>query len=600
MHSCALQEKRVKKGSLAPLSIYTLHKLFMSGIFLVWALEKDPEVLKLLEHFQESNELTVNSVNMESISYRDDFPKLRHRDSARESPTNPIMACRRALSVYAEHYPEVQRYAECFEQLVVDRNHIWKNAPPQASDGSQRYGSDYPSNVAPIFQGQGSCLDDPMVGNMQTPNHCHYPSSSDQREYKMLSQYPHTSNENQQMNKFHLDLTRLLEQSHGLNEQTQSPVVRPQPFMLDLSDPLTSSIGHYEEMDLVQYARQPLNTLPPPFLPDYGAPAHSKTPCPPSFSWVQPELQPPPQVIPEMHLGPHLQATQATPNQYPNNCDAKTYYPTSWQQTYSHEQQSDKPPNDAHSHRSNTYDHFPSNSFHNIPIHLQHIAQHTPPFQDHHTAHYTDMQTDGSRYASSSSGPYSNLNAFPDLWDTGSSYMATHPTPDLNMLSGFPSLYHSHMQPRNSMSSTTIASYATSRFPDQHLPNGDVTPQTKQMDSSLEISQTTGYSHALRRACQSGRNDSEYSECGSKTTANPKMTLQKEGVEDQAHPVQTDHTNALSMSFNTVFSTTQSAQHPFLGGMGDREFWNALKKAAAESADKSPVGSSKTPIPSDF
>ncbi|KAH9451699.1 hypothetical protein Pst134EA_025643 [Puccinia striiformis f. sp. tritici] len=118
MNACELQRKRLREDNMSPLAVYSLHKLFMSGVFLLWALGKDPSL-----------SVTSNDVGTDLGS---ENPGLRdYGDSSEKHSASlngisiriflPVKHCQEALSIYATHYPQAKPYAHCFENM----SNIW-------------------------------------------------------------------------------------------------------------------------------------------------------------------------------------------------------------------------------------------------------------------------------------------------------------------------------------------------------------------------------------------------------------------------------------------------------------------------------------------
>ncbi|CAH7687047.1 fungal-specific transcription factor domain-domain-containing protein, partial [Phakopsora pachyrhizi] len=109
--SCKLQRNRVKHGSLAPLSLYSLHKLFMSGAFLIYASNRHRDFL--------NSEISIESDLMNN-GHSQKNSKKRIKNSHSQDVYNtpdPIHACREVLKVYSSHYQTIQPYYKFYEQI---------------------------------------------------------------------------------------------------------------------------------------------------------------------------------------------------------------------------------------------------------------------------------------------------------------------------------------------------------------------------------------------------------------------------------------------------------------------------------------------------
>lgn len=127
MTSCELQRRRLRKNSQAPLSVYSLHKLFMAGVFMLYALDKDPSLSlnskgEPIEHGRKSSE----SENYEGF-ITDNFTPLNELSQMFPHPLN---CCHESLAIYAIHYPQAKSYAQCFKNMAkrwmqrMDRRHL--------------------------------------------------------------------------------------------------------------------------------------------------------------------------------------------------------------------------------------------------------------------------------------------------------------------------------------------------------------------------------------------------------------------------------------------------------------------------------------------
>jgi hypothetical protein len=108
MAACELQRKRLREDYMAPLAVYSLHKLFMSGVFMLFALDKDRSLSVATDdartEFGPENNI---SPGRRSSSYNGISPKVFLQ----------VKHCQEALSIYAGHYPQAKPYAQCFENM---------------------------------------------------------------------------------------------------------------------------------------------------------------------------------------------------------------------------------------------------------------------------------------------------------------------------------------------------------------------------------------------------------------------------------------------------------------------------------------------------
>ncbi|PLW38398.1 hypothetical protein PCANC_13675 [Puccinia coronata f. sp. avenae] len=123
MAACALQRKRLQKNSMAPLAVYSLHKLFMSGVFMLFALEKDPSLSLAPENLCPHDSMKHCGFQ-EHGSQESKVSSEKH--SAFPNGISPMVFlqvknCQEALTIYALHYPQAKPYAQCFENM----SNIW-------------------------------------------------------------------------------------------------------------------------------------------------------------------------------------------------------------------------------------------------------------------------------------------------------------------------------------------------------------------------------------------------------------------------------------------------------------------------------------------
>jgi len=118
MAACELQRKRLDKNSMAPLAVYSLHKLFMSGVFMLFALDKDPSLCVAPDDVGTSYSAENSGLQDPNICFE--------RHSASHNGISPrvllqVKNCQESLEIYALHYPQAKPYAECFEKMTA----IW-------------------------------------------------------------------------------------------------------------------------------------------------------------------------------------------------------------------------------------------------------------------------------------------------------------------------------------------------------------------------------------------------------------------------------------------------------------------------------------------
>ncbi|KNZ59164.1 hypothetical protein VP01_1792g8 [Puccinia sorghi] len=118
MAACELQKKRLDKNSMAPLAVYSLHKLFMSGVFMLFALDRDPNLSVAPEDVGRSYSAENSGLQDPNISFA--------RHSASHDGISPrvllqVKNCQEALEIYALHYSQAKPYAQCFEKMTA----IW-------------------------------------------------------------------------------------------------------------------------------------------------------------------------------------------------------------------------------------------------------------------------------------------------------------------------------------------------------------------------------------------------------------------------------------------------------------------------------------------
>ncbi|WAQ91499.1 hypothetical protein PtA15_14A383 [Puccinia triticina] len=114
MAACGLQRKRLQKDYVAPLAVYSLHKLFMSGVFMLFALDKDPSLSITTE-----DACTKSTAGHSGLQEQDISPERHFASPNGISPQvfRQVKHCQEALSIYATHYPQAKPYAQCFENM---------------------------------------------------------------------------------------------------------------------------------------------------------------------------------------------------------------------------------------------------------------------------------------------------------------------------------------------------------------------------------------------------------------------------------------------------------------------------------------------------
>ncbi|EGG08218.1 uncharacterized protein MELLADRAFT_62034 [Melampsora larici-populina 98AG31] len=562
MQSCELQNQRVKRRSTSPLSIYMLHKLFMTGIFLLWALDKDPEVILMLEKFPES----LGAYTKESNS---------------EAPDDPIASCSRALWVYAEHYPEVKTYSECFDQLVLDRKEIWKDSHLRRSSSNKkqhRRGSPYPNKSSTTLaanktpsRGQTS----PMRDNSKA----HQPS------VRFISPLVNTihgairniGDRSRDVNKSGPSLTRLLEQNHGLEEMNYSPSGN---LALEIaqSDPRIECHFNYEELDMVECVMPARNSVivkkddnPPD--EDYllESSQSSQTVSRGEFRTDTPSGETR-EMYPDFHYNLSERDRQIFPahdhrrNEGSTEINPNDYFTS-------------QTPEDSHEgcftqcHPLSNYQGYPSEPY------LE-LDQLDSAFQNPSSTTLDEAEFSALGYPSTPSSQMNYTSSL--LWGHHQRYINESHSGSQEVKESFnqmvPHFSSSHTNSTNlgdeyqSTSNRTDSSCSTRPVSNAHEASTDLYP----------LSQDPRDTYCMERVDRSVNNNV-------KEESGQQVYTQTEPVSKN----QSTSGNALLMSFNTLFAASQSSQHPFLGGMGDVSFWNALQDAAATEQEGGTEGEHK-------
>ncbi|KAG0151788.1 hypothetical protein CROQUDRAFT_667781 [Cronartium quercuum f. sp. fusiforme G11] len=591
MHSCELQKKRVEKGSLAPLSIYTLHKVFMAGIFLLWALDKDPDVFLMLQSYPESHLFFPKPNDHHPIS-----KPTQVSESCPDRHADPIASCSQVLSVYAEHYPEVKAYAECFDQLVIDRKAIWnKYNSCGTSPLNTQDSRGYPGPVAPEFPDKLSYRGDPLMHDMALRQ----PAFMAPTPMDVFLQGPNYSTRGgQEIDGFNLNLTRILEQSHGLEAIRPGAVKSFESFKLDLSDPLIANIGNYGELDLVQYER-PLDhrAMAPALSPREDFFSCSGLQPPQSFYCSQTTPMNAPKDRREMYTDYDFNPLQLDgPNSQANDQE-RPHFSIVWPTSTPHEQvlPSQNIEMQASTHQTDgesLHCQFSSSdAAGNMTGSVSQPYQFDSSLRDSTSSSLELDRTEISNfpYTSTSTGQYENVNyQYPVSWEHhvhGISMDQKNATPP-NFPSTSPTMNPSRTEFSPPGCSTLGNAYqGTKSHSDPDRPTNNCHPSTSSnyvlqppnsssTNGSIEEERTK-----VRRIIIEEHDNHHHS--------NSEVGVRQEGYNemiersDSVPLPDATHTNALSMPLNTVFTVNQSSLHPFLGGMGDSQFWAALQAVAA-------------------
>ncbi|KAH9821948.1 fungal-specific transcription factor domain-containing protein [Melampsora americana] len=562
MQSCELQNQRVKRRSSSPLSIYMLHKLFMAGIFLLWALDKDPEVILMLEKFPESQ-------------------KSSTKDPHSNAHDNPIASCSRALWVYAEHYPEVKTYSECFDQLVLDRKEIWKDSHLRKSCSTRtqhRRGSPYPNKTTTRLASDKTLplrQNSPMRANSKTnqPN-VKFISPLVNAVHGAISK---NDSRSQDVNGSGPNLTHLLQQNHGLDGPSGNLALD-----IEQSDPRIACHFNYEELDMVECVMRAKNLVEKTedHLPDEG---HLQDSSQPSQSISRDSFR------------------TDTPSQ-----EAREMYPD----FHYNLSERDRQIFSAHDERNEGSTERNPDDYFTIP---------TPKFQEAKESHegcFTHCHPI-SNYQGSLSEPYLELHQLDSAFQNPAS--TTLDEAGFSAL-GFPSTQSAQMSYTSSLlwghhqryiqesnsGSQDMKETFTQMIPPFGSPGTNLRNLGYEYSSTSHRPDSSCLTSTASNTCEPSTNlytlsqDQRNKDCmeGVDRPVNKHVKEEpRQQVYSSTEPVSRPHSaqgNALLMSFNTLFAASQSSQHPFLGGMGDVSFWNALQDAAATEQESVTEGDTES------
>lgn len=527
----------------------------MTGIFLLWALDKDPEVILMLEKFPESQEPSTKDTNS-------------------DRPDNPIASCSRALWVYAEHYPEVKTYSECFDQLVLDRKEIWNDSHLRRSSSAknhQRRGSPYPNKSSTRLASNkisSRRQNSPMRENART-------KQPGVRFISPLVNAIHGAihdpdRRSQDVNESGPNLTRLLQQNHGLDEINSSPSGN---LALDIehSDPRIACHFNYEELDMVECVMPVKDSMvvkTEDHLADEGG-FQEDSQSSHTLSRSQFRTDTPSEETREMYPDFNYNLSDRD-RQIFSACDNQR-----------HDSSTERDPNDYFTSQTSKFQ-APKTSNEGFFTQCRPISN----YQGYPSEPYLELDQLDSAFQNPSSTTLDEAEfaalGYPSTPSAQMNYTSSllwgnHQGYNHESNSGSHEIKESFIQ----MVPPFSSSHAISRNLGDEYQSASNRPDSS--CSTRAASNTHESSTSLYPQSQDSRNEN-CMEGVDRSADNNEQEESGKQVYSSTETVSRPHStqgNALLMSFNTLFAASQSSQHPFLGGMGDVSFWNALQDAAA-------------------